>query len=265
MVAITVDGDAVYFPDLTAEPTLLYDGPAGAQLEVEEGPGPNVVDAVAITEDASRAWIGTCCEPAAGAVIPATPPEPVGDMSATLFGYNPAVDPSGTYLALGQINGPVASITAVADGELLSDPAGAPIGPGATPYDVVWLSTDRLAVLSSDIDRSSWTVSAAHFDGSTVVVDQVVDVAPFAIDDDTVHRFGGMLPDGRLAVLPTGASSVFAVPLDGSGEVGTVDLDGPTMSVWFEGGDEPALLVDDRHRLWVDGRTLAGEHTWARR
>ena len=95
--------------------------------------------------------------------------------------------------------------------------------------------------------------------------DREVVAAPFDSVDFNVHRFAGTLDGGRVAVHEVGRDVVLAVPtLDAPGDIETLALPGPSLSVWFERG-EPTVRVDADRVLTVDDTVVPGEYIWARR
>lgn len=212
--------------------------------------------------DATTAWVGLCCEPVVGAILSTTPPQPASYDGPPTYGYNPAVDPSGRYLATGQIVGAGLSISPV-DGD---GPAITPSGDDSdtiSPYDVMWLGERHVAVLGIGSSAGAWVARIVEFDGTTAtVVDDVV-VAPF--DRESTYRFAGPLDGGRLGVHAEGSARVLAVPVLGApGEIETIDLDAPARSVWF-GGIEPTVVVGVDRTLRVGDEIVPGEFLWARR
>ena len=99
LVITHLDGDLYWYPaaltETPGEPVLLADM-ADPGVEPEEGPGANVIDAVAGTVNGSFVY-GTCCEPVSGNLFAldavAAEPTPLAP------GYWPVLSPDGTGLA----------------------------------------------------------------------------------------------------------------------------------------------------------------------
>lgn len=99
LVAVTVDGRLVVVEVGTGKElrTLATSGDP-RQAPPREGPGPNVIDHVALSPDGRTAWFSECCEPAGGslfrvAVDGSAAPERVAD------GYTPSVSTDSRYVA----------------------------------------------------------------------------------------------------------------------------------------------------------------------
>jgi hypothetical protein len=99
IVVAHLDGDLYLHPDALGgtpgEPVRLVDM-ADPRVEVEEGPGPNVVDAVAGTIDGSFVY-GTCCEPVSGNLFAITAAD--GEAVPLAPGYWPVLSPDRQRLA----------------------------------------------------------------------------------------------------------------------------------------------------------------------
>lgn len=270
IVAIDADGDAVTIADPAAGPVVLFDGPSDGELdEVTEGPGPNVTDHVSVTPDGVLAFVGTCCEPAAGAFLRTEPPA-VATFDGTTpgIGYNPTVSPDGQSLAVGQIAGPPIVVSGIDGGSPLPPDDGSGLDATTfTPYDVMWTAPDRLAALGlADLGAGTeWIVVAASVSGGTLVLDPWFAVGlAFDGDFEAVLKFAGHDANGALLVHRVGADTVTAHSLDGMqlDDVAPA-LPGPHLSAWFEPGQSP-VLVDDAGVLTVGDATVAGTYAWAR-
>ena len=277
--AIDDAGDAVWFSDPTGPPLLLADGadPDEAE-EPEEGTGPVLVDSVGIRPDATRALVGTCCEPISGVAVgidltASGPPisVPTGaSTDDTVFGYAPTYSPDGSLLARGVIDGAPISVLDVATQTLLvvegADELAGKVG-AFSPYDVIWLDGAHVAVVGIGGDPAAWSVVVGVVEAGSVTIGDQVTVAPFdGSPDGAVQRFAGRLGPTTLAVHEEGASQVVAVDVEGStATVGaTVDLDGPARSAWLDPVDPP-IVVDPDGRLLVGDRPLDGAYARAAR
>ncbi len=260
IVAVDGAGDAVYLASPDATPVLLYDGPEPSD-EPEEGPGPNVVDVIAISPDGTDAWVGLCCEPIAGSVLRTRLPAPASyDTSETSLGYGPSVDPTGTYVATGQIAGSPIAVTRLADGSVLAGPS-IDDEEQFSPYDTIWLDDRLVAAIGilNDPD-AGWVIIVHAVDGDTLVELDTIVIGPLG---DEFFQFAGRLDGGRVAIHDYGAATALAVPITGPGEIDTLELPGPSQSYWF-GGIEADIRVDDAGVLTVGDQVVPGEYSWAR-
>lgn len=269
IAAIDDAGDAVYFENVDASPTVLFDGPDPDAPPAEEGPGPNYIETVALTPDLSTAYIGLCCEPISGSVLITEPPTPADpDSSRQLFGYGPAVSPDGAYVAVGQIQGVISAIYEVGTYEQLDVPAiDGPVGT-YSPYDNIWLDDQRLVALGTLLidGEPTWVVHPMRIDGTTVEVGSPTAVPLGDVDaNTTVFRFSGFDRDD-VYIHRDGATNQVAMtytlaePMPST----AADLVGqPARSVWSEPG-QPTVWVDMDGALRVGATTLPGTYSWAR-
>lgn len=274
LVAIDGDGDALaFFDGPDAAPVVLFDGPDPDAPPPAEGPGPNVVDGIALAPSADTAYVGTCCEPIAGAILVTEPPEPATyGPEPPLIGYGPAISPDGRHLASGQIALGVVSILDRSTGARLEVP---PLGAAAgaySPYDTMWLDDRRLATLGiwSSGAGSTWVMYPVEVSDGVVTVGDRVDLSG-AVGDatDVLVRFAGRLDDDRIALHRRGDDAVLAVPFAagpraGRAEPAVVDgLEQAALTVWTEPG-QPTIVVTEDRRLQVGGVRVEGEYLWAR-
>ncbi len=272
LVAITAEGDAVFFAVGSTAPTMLFDGPDPDAPPPEEGPGPNVVDSVAITPDGSKAFVGLCCEPIAGAILTAEPPDLASYETTTppVFGYGPAVSPDGRYVAVGEINGPVVSITEIATGTRLDVPTLEVPLDVYFPYDTMWMDDDRLVALGTITGGSpsgGWFAYAITISDGAVSVGDAIDLSALAeVGPGTLLRLAGVLDGDRFAVQREGESSAAAVEFS-SGSIepgGAIDVGEPARSIWLQPGRE-TIHVGLDERLHVGDEIIPGAYRWARR
>jgi hypothetical protein len=274
LVAIDGDGDALAFPDgPTAPPVLLFDGPDPDDPPPAEGPGPNVIDGIALAPDGETAYVGTCCEPIAGTILVTEPPEPASyGPGPPLFGYGPAVSPDGRYLASGQIALGVVSILDRTSDTQLQVPAVDAAAGTYSPYDTMWLDAQRLATLGiwSSGPEPIWAMYPVEVVDGEVRVGERVDLSgSVGSAVDTLLRFAGRVDDDRVALHRRADTSVLAVPFAGgpqAADVETIEVDGvgePASTLWVEPG-EPTIVVSEDRTLYVGGTQVAGEYLWAR-
>ncbi len=255
IVAVTAAGDGVYLPTPDAAPVLLYDGVDPDTPPPEEGPGPNVIDGIAVTSDGSRAFIGLCCEPVVGSILETVPPAPAVGPSI-MFGSAPALDPSGTVLAVGLLNADGA-VRDVATGEVT--PGLELDGANFSPLDVVWLDESTFLVLGlwQDDLADEWRIIETTLGATSL--GQVISVVP---SGETIYRFAGLIDDDTVAVHEFGSAEVLTVDVS-SGEIDTQALVGNSLTYWF-GADGADVRVDDTGVLTVGDTVVPGEYLWAR-
>lgn len=254
-VAIDGDGDAVLLADSAAPPVLLFDGSDPDEPGQEDVLS---VDVATVTPDGSTAWIGSCCEPAAGSIFVARPPTPATGSDAAYFGLRPAVDASGTQLATGDISG------AVVVYDIGGDPSQGVRSPEpATPFtvvDVAWTQDDTVIALG--IDGPSWVVRAYRYDGTTLAPLGEGPVAGSEGGGD--YELGGITPLGGAIVHQRGSSEYQTIPLADGDSATTVALPGPALNMWQRRND-PLVWVDEQRTLRIGDQIVPGEYIWARR
>ncbi|MEM9514676.1 MAG: hypothetical protein AAGA42_07420 [Actinomycetota bacterium] len=244
LVAVTADGDAVHV-DGGAVSLMVDADPQDAPLPAE-GPGALYVSGISRSADGSRAWVGLCCEPSAGSVI-----EPAAPGQQSLFGRAPAVDPSGRYLATGQIGGVAVGINDLMTGEVPAAPAVA--DPSFTPHDVMWLDGATVATLGTTESATVVHLSSVGPEGVALIASTEIPIAGDA-------RFAG-IDSGNAMIHEIGTERVVALSSDGT-TTSEYTLGAPARSYWFADGDD--VIVDPNGTLTVGTETVPGEYVWAR-
>ncbi|MEO1059492.1 MAG: hypothetical protein AAFY28_21510 [Actinomycetota bacterium] len=244
LVAVTAQGDAVHV-DGGAVSLMVDADPQDAPLPAE-GPGALYVSGISRSADGSRAWVGLCCEPYAGSVI-----EPSAPGQQSLFGRAPAVDPSGRYLATGQIGGIAVGINDLMTGEVPAAPAVA--DPSFVPDDVMWLDGTTVATLGTTDSATMVHLSSVGPDGVALVASTEIPLAGDA-------RFAGV-DVGNVMIHEVGTDRVVALSPDGA-TTSEYTLGAPARSYWFADGDD--VIVDPNGTLTVGAVTVPGEYVWAR-
>ncbi len=244
VVAVTADGDAVHV-DGGAVSLMVDADPQNAPLPAE-GPGALYISGISRSADGSRAWVGLCCEPYAGSVI-----EPSAPGQQSLFGRAPAVDPSGRYLATGQIGGIAVGINDLTTGEVLAAPAVADAS--FVPHDVMWVDGSTVATLGTTDSATLVHLSSVDSDGVALIASAEVPIA-------TEARFAGV-DAGNVMVHQVGTDRIVALTPDGA-TTSDYTLGSPASSYWFADGDD--VIVDPNGTLTVGAVTVPGEYLWAR-
>ncbi len=276
LVAITGDGDAVYFPTNGDEttPVLIYDGPDPDDVS-SLGDGPNAVDRVEYSAVYEQTVVGLCCAPVVGTVLVGSadrlpldgtiPDNLSGDTGFSGYGYAPTLDPEGgRQVTIGPDNTiVVADTTSGFDASVaLPERAG-------DAWDLAWLDTTTIMVIGRG--DGVWTRTMVTYDFGSITVDQSFSFA--TLSDFADLRFAGTAIDGEIAVHDVGTGRVLSGDIDDYGNInGTangsslqvVDLPAPALSAWFY---DPGQLiwVDTNRTLRVGDQTIPGEFTWARR
>jgi hypothetical protein len=122
-VAVTTDGRLVVVNTATGREVrqLAAEGNP-TEPPPDEGPGPNVIDDVALSPDGRTVWYSTCCEPAGGNLyrVPldgSSPPQRIAS------GYSPTVSLDGRYVAITTIFGATIVDHVGDNSRIWSDPA----------------------------------------------------------------------------------------------------------------------------------------------
>lgn len=104
-VAVTVDGRLVVVDTATGRETAqLASAGDPTAPPPQEGPGPNVIDDVALSPDGSTVWYSTCCEPAGGSLF-RVPTDGSAEPTRVADGYDPALPGTGRWVAAVSIYG----------------------------------------------------------------------------------------------------------------------------------------------------------------
>lgn len=276
LVAITADGDAVYFPPVGNEtsPILIYDGPDPDDA-VSSDDSPNAVDRIEYSPVYRQTVVGLCCDPAVGTVLvgaddrlplDGTVPENLsGDTGFGGDGYAPTLDPEGgRQVTIGPDNTiVVADTTSGFDASVtLPEQAG-------EAWDLAWL--DRTTIMVIGRGENVWTRTMVTYDFGSISVDRSFSFALLSEFADL--RFAGTAIDGEVAVHDVGTDDVLSGTVgdygDNNGDASgsslrVITLPGPALSAWFF---DPGQLiwVDTDRTLRVGDRVIDGEYTWARR
>lgn len=271
IAALDANGDAVLIDaDRSGERferILLHDGPDPDTPAPEEGPGPNGVDAIALSPDGSSAAVGFCCEPIAGSVV-IGPPGVLGD-EQSLFGYAPAVSPDGRLLAVGQIAGPATALYDAATLQPLDVPTLSEDVGVYSPYDTMWLDESRvvgLGILSDGGNR--WVAIPMTVEGDAVTVGEAIDLSEILPTFDQADvRVGGFDDEDHFLIHVRGEPSLQAVEFRNDGVLSTrpsvsVD-DKDARSIWFETAG-PIVWVGADGVLHRGDQVIEGEYLWAR-
>ncbi|MEM8621105.1 MAG: hypothetical protein AAGF73_15410 [Actinomycetota bacterium] len=243
VVAVTTDGDAVHIDGEAV--ALMVDADARDAPPPAEGPGASYVSGIARAADGSRAWVGLCCEPYAGSVV-----EPTTPGQQPTFGRAPAIDPSGRYLATGQIGGVAVAITDLSTGTLLVAPAVSDTT--FVPHDTMWIDEAVVITLGTTDTTTVVHTSAVRADGDVSLLAST----EIAITGDT--RLAG-LDDANVMIHEVGTDRIVVLSADGAA---AALLEAPARSYWFADGDDVVVGLDGT--LTVGDVTVPGEFAWAR-
>ena len=98
-VAVTSDGRLVVVETATGQELrqLTASGDPTADPP-DEGPGPNVIDSVALSPDGATVWYSECCEPAGGSLF-RVPIDGSAPPTRVAYGYEPALPASSRWVA----------------------------------------------------------------------------------------------------------------------------------------------------------------------
>ncbi len=278
IAALDDNGDAVLVPT-DADPFVVFDGPEPDQPAPEEGPGPNVVDSVALRPAGHTAFVGMCCEPIAGSILSGSPTD-LGTESVA-FGYAPAFSPDDRYLAIGVIQGPALTITDLTTGFDLAVPEFAPEVGTYSPADTMWLDPTRVVALGTMLDDDGtprWIAIPMVVNGQIVEVGEPLDVNEMlpAGENATpiehpVVRFAGVVDDEQFAIHVPGEPSATSVAFRLDGVVsGSAAASGDpsgvgeaARSIWYRPGN-PVVWVGEDGALHRGDETFSGSYRWAR-
>jgi hypothetical protein len=194
LVITHLDGDLYWYPgaltETPGEPVLLVDM-ADPGIEPEEGPGANVIDAVAGTVNGSFVY-GTCCEPVSGNVFAldavAAQPTPLAP------GYWPVLSPDGTRLAT--LNFYSLEVWDLAGGQRTSRAIDVDPNLG-NAQQLVW-SRDGSALFTLRFDEDGWELVRMSTEPPfAVTASAPLEIASPISSSDTA-RLVGTDPDGML-------------------------------------------------------------------
>jgi hypothetical protein len=247
LVITHLDGDLYLYPGALSatpgEPVLLADM-HDPRIEPEEGPGPNVIDAVAGTVNGSFVY-GTCCEPVSGNLfaLDAVAAEP----TALAPGYWPVLSPDGARLAT--LNFYSLEVWDLAGGQRTS--RAIDLDPHlSNAQQLVW-SRDGSGLFTLRFDEEGWEVVRTSTEPPfAVTASAPLDIASPIASSDTA-RLIGTDPDGMLVAHLRSSTDDRLVSFDPTTlEVG----DG----VWSGVNEDPAVqfaLSPDGTRMlgWVEG------------
>ncbi|TDT14840.1 hypothetical protein BDK89_0398 [Ilumatobacter fluminis] len=278
IAALDDNGDAVLVPT-DADPFVVLDGPDPDQPAPEEGPGPNVVDSVALRPAGHTAFVGMCCEPIAGSILSGSPTD-FGTESVA-FGYAPAFSPDDRYLAIGVIQGPALTITDLTTGFDLALPEFAPEVGTYSPADTMWLDPTRVVALGTRLDDDGtprWIAIPMVVNGQVVEVGEPLDVNEMlpAGENATpiehpIVRFAGVVDDDHFAIHVPGETNAISVEFRPDGVIsGSTAASGDpsgvgesARSIWYRPGN-PVVWVGEDGSLHRGDETFSGSYQWAR-
>ncbi|BAN03718.1 hypothetical protein YM304_34040 [Ilumatobacter coccineus YM16-304] len=278
LVAITTDGDAVFFDADDANPTLIFDGPAVAESTI--GDGPNGAHRVAYSLAEDRVVLSRCCSPIVGQIVtspiddlpmPADivpPTDQMGEPDLVFdgYGYAPALNLDGSMSASIVGDGRAVVVIDAATDRFTNLRMPAEAG---DLQDLVWIDDDSIAAIGRA--GSVWMLSTLDHTEGVLTIESSL---PFGLTNDFDDLvFAGVARDGEIAVHEVGTDTVLSGTIDDYGnnngdEAGSslevITLPGVTTSAWFF---DPGQLiwVDTAGTLRVGDRVIAGTYTWARR
>lgn len=278
LVAVNTDGDAVYFDENDANPTVIFDGPEVTEPLV--GDGPNSVDLVAYSAAEDRFVVSRCCSPIVGQIVSAradrlpmpadiTPPgDQTGeaDLRFDSYGYAPALDPSGAVQA--SIAGEGTTIVIIDAATDRFNTMELPSEVGAL-WDLNWTDSTTIAVLGRG--DNVWILTIVRYEAGDLRLQSSRDFATIGAFDDL--RFAGTALDDEIAVHALRTDMVLSGGIDDYGNnngnergssLQVITLPGTATSAWY--ADPGQLIwVDTEGVLRVGERIIDGEYTWARR
>jgi hypothetical protein len=251
VVATRPDGTLWWYPG------LLGDSPGEAvrlvemgdpSVAVEEGPGPNVVDAVAGVFDGTLLF-GECCEPVAGAVSALTAPgaqrEGIG------FGSYPVLHPSLPRLATVSPFG--LTVTDLATAAATS--AAFDTDPTVTRTHVAWAGNSGESLIVLGWDEAGWRVEAFRPDDLSrrILVRPLGLPSPVSSTGPASVTIAGIDPGWNLILAITDASGTRLQAIDPD------DLVQSTPNPWnttLPAATRNVHLSADGRLIWVEGDTL---------
>lgn len=278
IAALDDNGDAVLVPT-DADPFVVFDGPEPDQPAPEEGPGPNVVDSVALRPAGHTAFVGVCCEPIAGSILSGSPTD-LGTESVA-FGYAPAFSPDDRYLAIGLIQGPALTITDLTTGFDLAVPEFTQDVGIYTPVDTMWLDATRVIALGATYEADGtprWIAIPMVVNGQVVEVGEpllVNETLPAGENatpiEHPVVRFAGVVGDDHFAIHVPGGSNALSVEFRLDGVIAGSDavsgdpsgVGEAARSIWYRPGN-PVVWVGEDGTLHRGDETFPGSYRWAR-